>query len=51
MLKIIITLLPLLCATPDMSAAEVPAYKVFKDKSVTASEGGLMSLFLSDGKV
>lgn len=51
MLKIIITLLPLLCAAPDISVAEVPAYKVFKDKSVTTSEGGLMSLFLSDGKV
>ncbi len=51
MLKMISVLLPLICTAPEQPAVEIPAYNVFKDKSVTASEKGLMTLYLSDCKV
>lgn len=51
MLKTLSIIAPLLCALSLTSAGENTGYKVFKDKAVTASEKGLMTMYLSEDKV
>lgn len=51
MLKIMAIMLPLLCAAISTPAMQAPAYKVFKDKNVSVSDKGLMTLYLTDDKV